>query len=89
MIRGTRQQRGYDDAWLRVRAAFLRRHPLCEPCKSRGKIVLACQAHHKQPFKGKDDPKRLSVNNLMAVCRACHAKLSAEASNRGRGSSRR
>lgn len=80
--RGTRQQRGYDEAWLKLRVRKLARDPLCEVCLREGHTTAAEQVHHKVPFKGKTDPLRLQWDNLQSVCRPCHAKLSAEASRR-------
>ncbi len=78
--RGTRKQRGYDNTWLRLRLRKLARDPLCEVCLANGMTQEAEQVHHKVPFNGLRDPLRLQWANLESVCRACHAKMTAEAS---------
>jgi 5-methylcytosine-specific restriction protein A len=70
--RGTRQERGYDDAWIELRNAYITEHPLCERCEAKGHITPAEQVHHKQAFDGIDDPLRLDWNNLESVCLTCH-----------------
>ena len=57
--RGTRQERGYDDAWLRLRAHHLAEHPLCVDCEGSGRVAIAVEVHHVRPFRGVDDPGRL------------------------------
>ena len=78
--RGTRQERGYDQAWLNVRARKLARDPLCEVCLREGHTTAAEQVHHIQPFKGKGDVRRLQWTNLLSTCGECHARLTREAS---------
>ena len=81
--RGSRQERGYDQAWINLRLRKLARDPLCEVCEAQGITTAAAQVHHVQPFSGKRDPLRLQLGNLQAVCVACHARLSMEASREG------
>lgn len=70
--RGTRKQRGYDDAWLKLRVAYLVRQPWCEDCLREGRSMLAQQVHHRTGFAGTHDPKRLDWNNLEALCGEHH-----------------
>jgi len=70
--RGTRQERGYDKTWLRLRAAKLAEDPLCERCLAAGQTQEAHEVHHKIPFQGLDDPLRLDWDNLESLCRPCH-----------------
>lgn len=76
--RGTRQERGYDEAWLRLRVRKLAADPLCEVCLEKGVTEEAKQVHHVKKFSGRRDPLRLDVQNLQAVCVACHAELTRE-----------
>ena len=64
--RGTASERGYGDAWTAIRDAFLAEHPRCAQCGSGAEIV-----HHivRKRDGGGDD-----ANNLLALCRSCHAK---------------
>lgn len=77
--RGTRQERGYDNAWLKLRKAKLLADPLCEYClKKKPQIVTpSTQVHHIVPFHGLDDPLRLDWDNLASACTTCHGKLTA------------
>ena len=72
--RGTRQQRGYDKHWLKLRAAKLATDPWCEECGRKGKRRLAAEVHHVVAFQGIDDPKRLEWGNLESLCKACHGE---------------
>jgi len=45
---------------------YLTDHPFCERCGA-----VACEVHHKK-FKSRGGDDR--IENLMAVCRKCHAK---------------
>ena len=65
--------RGYDKQWTRVRNAYLAQHPLCEDCHSKGIITAAREVHHKIRI-AVDRSKRLDADNLMSLCRACHAR---------------
>lgn len=75
--RGTRQQRGYDNAWLKLRKRKLAADPLCEYClKKKPEVVtVAAQAHHIVPFRGRNDPLRLDWDNLASTCVRCHGEL--------------
>ncbi len=59
--------------WTKVSLAYRRRHPLCEDCLSRGITTRADLVHH---IIGVKDSKvdRLRVENLRALCVACHSK---------------
>jgi len=70
--RGTRTERGYDNAWLRLRNAKLHEDPLCEHCLARGETEEAVEVDHIRPFRGRDDPLRLDWANLQSLCAKCH-----------------
>ena len=74
--------------WKELRIAKLRANPLCEQCIKDGEAVgipggyirSATCVHHIVPIetaKTKDEMKRLAfdVNNLKALCFACHARI--------------
>jgi len=82
--RGTRQKRGYDLQWLRLRKEFLLRNPLCEICRRDGRRRLASQVDHIVPFVGLNDPLRLSINNLQALCLPCHRRKTSSTSRANR-----
>lgn len=75
--RGTRQARGYDNRWLKVRMLKLRRNPLCEDCYERGRHVPARQVHHMKPIERYPE-LRLNLDNLKSLCIRCHAKRTAK-----------
>lgn len=70
--RGATTQRGYDGQWQKLRAAYLRSHPLCVKCKEEGRTEPAVHVHHLAKFHGLNDPLRLDPSNLVALCRRCH-----------------
>ena len=71
--RDTTTDRGYDAAWQKCRAAYLAAHPLCEMCKSKGRVVPAELVHHIRPLS--EGGKRLDPANLTALCNACHEAI--------------
>jgi 5-methylcytosine-specific restriction protein A len=75
--RGTRQERGYDKHWLKLRQAKLATHPWCEECERSGKKRMAVEVDHIVPFDGIDDAKRLDWDNLQSMCKTCHEQKTA------------
>jgi 5-methylcytosine-specific restriction protein A len=74
--RGSREERGYDRRWQRVRLGFLQDHPLCVDCGAKGIVTVATDVHHV--LKIADYPElRLDPRNLMALCHGCHAERTA------------
>ena len=71
----------YGRAWKRVRDKFIKAHPLCEECKRAGKLTPAEEVHHILPLScgGTND-----VKNLMALCKACHSRITLEATKNNR-----
>ena len=67
--------------WKELRAAKLRSTKgLCEECMKQGIVTSARCVHHIVPIetaRTKDEMKRLAfdVNNLRALCFACHARI--------------
>jgi 5-methylcytosine-specific restriction protein A len=59
------------ERWQAARLAQLRKEPLCQRCKDRGKVVEATVAHHKRAHKG--DPELFwDPDNLASSCKPCH-----------------
>lgn len=81
--RKSRQERGYGAEHDRMRAALLRREPLCRECKKHGRIRAATIADHIIPKAqgGTDDE-----DNYQPLCKLCSdaktARESAEAQGR-------
>lgn len=83
--RGFDTERGFyqSAAWRAVRAAFLRAHPLCRLCETRGLLVAAMAVDHITPIK--DGGERFDWINLQGLCVSCHnAKTARETAGRGR-----
>ena len=74
--RGTRQERGYDADWVRLRNNYIKHNPLCEQrgvgCTGAARIV-----HHILPVHVRPD-LRLDRSNLQAVCDTCHRNIHEE-----------
>jgi 5-methylcytosine-specific restriction enzyme A len=66
-------KRGYDKAWAKLRAAYVKAHPHCERCLLERKQVATAIVDHQQPFNGLNDPLRMLWSNLESQCRSCHA----------------
>ena len=70
--------------WKELRIAKLRStNGLCEECQKQGIMTSARCVHHVVPIetaRTKDEMKRLAfdVNNLRALCFACHARIHKE-----------
>ncbi len=71
----------YGYRWRKIRALFLAAHPLCEMCRKAGRFTEATEVHHILPLAhgGTHDEE-----NLMALCKACHSRISAESGDRWR-----
>lgn len=82
--RGTRQQRGYDAAWQRVRLAHLAAEPLCRFCKRMGRITAATEVDHIVSIR--EAPHlRLEDSNLRSLCKPCHSRRTARDQGFARG----
>lgn len=44
--RGTAHERGYTGAWVKARAFYLRKYPLCVRCQGEGRVVAATVVDH-------------------------------------------
>ena len=62
----------YGREWKRIRALYVREHPLCEMCLKEGKLTPVEEVHHILPVErgGTHD-----VSNLMSLCKSCHNKI--------------
>jgi 5-methylcytosine-specific restriction enzyme A len=72
--RGTAADRGYDRRWQRIRVRYLRQHPLCVACGSRGIVTPATDVDHIVA-KRRGGPDNES--NLQALCHSCHSAKTA------------
>ena len=78
MSQGKQAQFYKTSAWVKCRDTYLRSvGGLCEKCKARGLITPAEIVHHKIHLNAGNitDPNiTLNPDNLIAVCRTCHAE---------------
>lgn len=69
----------YGTEWKRIRARYVRKHPLCERCLAEGRTTPVEEVHHILPVN------RVGTNdesNLMSLCRSCHNKIHIELGDR-------
>jgi 5-methylcytosine-specific restriction enzyme A len=68
--RGSRHERGYGAAWVKLRGIVMERDGwLCQPCQRNGRVTEAAEVDHVLPkAKGGDD----DIDNLQAICTDCH-----------------
>ena len=64
-------KRGYGRRWRKVRAGFLRAHPLCARCERAGRVVEATVVDHIEPHRG-DRRKFWDPANWQSLCAPCH-----------------
>ena len=65
--------------WKKIRDAYVASHPLCELCLKHGRYVMAEEVHHKKPLA---EGGTHAWNNLIALCKACHARIHAKRGDR-------
>jgi 5-methylcytosine-specific restriction protein A len=73
--------RGYGRDWQKVRLQVLRATPLCAFCGEQGRVTVATDVDHIEPFSGVADPRRLDVSNLRPLCSPCHRRRTARQAN--------
>lgn len=64
----------YGRQWRRIRARYVAEHPLCKQCQKDGRLTPTQEVHHILPLSkgGTHD-----FDNLMALCKPCHSRISA------------
>lgn len=75
-MRKLRQQAYQSTQWRKLRNIFMKEHPICADCLSKGKITPAVDIHHdKSPFKNGEINWNLLLDydNLVPLCKECHA----------------
>ena len=72
-------RRRYGSTWRKIRARFVAEHPLCEECLKQKKLTPTEEVHHILPLShgGTHD-----ASNLMALCKSCHSKITADMGDR-------
>ena len=79
--RGNAQDRGYDGQWQKVREMKASRDPLCEECLKLGPETPLDLVHHILPIETHPE-LRLVMENLMSLCKDCHAKIHSKEENK-------
>jgi len=74
-VRDKKSKQFYNSTqWRQARlSVLLRDNYLCVSCKKKGKLSEATVIDHIEPIKVSWE-KRLSLNNLQALCDSCHTK---------------
>lgn len=74
--RGTRQARGYDQAWMMARMVILARDRICRICRR----AESTQVDHIVPLTR--GGARLDPDNLQGLCAVCHSRKTATEDSR-------
>jgi 5-methylcytosine-specific restriction enzyme A len=69
--RGSAAQRGYGHKWRQYRIGYLRSHPLCRSCESKGRLTSATIVDHIKDHRG-DVRLFWDPNNHQPMCKRCH-----------------
>lgn len=71
--------RRYGAAWRSIRARYVAEHPLCEVCQQKGRITPMQEVHHIVALR---DGGTHHPDNLMALCKQCHSRITAKEGGR-------
>jgi 5-methylcytosine-specific restriction enzyme A len=95
--RGTAAERGYDSKWVKARAFYLRKHPLCMNCALSKRVVAANVVDHTIPHRLKEaidsgDEARIArardlfwdSANWGSLCEHCHNTVAQSCERTGR-----
>jgi 5-methylcytosine-specific restriction protein A len=74
--RGTRTERGYDNAWLRAARSFLADNPYCLHHHQAGEIKRAEVVDHIKAHRGNRE-LFWDVSNWQPLCKPCHDRKTA------------
>ena len=71
----------YGSQWRKIRALYVKAHPLCEECLKHGRTTPVEQVHHIVPLS---DGGTHDFSNLMSLCKSCHSAITIAETNRKR-----
>ena len=68
------------EAWRRLRAIYVKEHPVCEICLKYEHIEPTVDVHHRYRFMAEHTEigrwnSFLNYNNLISLCKPCHNML--------------
>jgi len=69
----------YGRRWKNIRDLYISKHPLCERCLLRDRLVPATEVHHIRPLTSGGDN---SDDNLMSLCKSCHSSITLSSANK-------
>ena len=73
------KKKRYGKQWKKIRNRYIIAHPLCERCKSGGKLTSAQEVHHVKPLSKGGTHDEF---NLMSLCTSCHSTITAKEGGR-------
>ena len=76
----TRQERGYDQDWINLRALFIADNPMCKHCDERGIATPATDVDHIIDIEVRPE-LRLVWANLQSLCKSCHGRKTRKTQN--------
>jgi 5-methylcytosine-specific restriction protein A len=65
----------YGYRWRKIRTVYLAKNPICADCQKNNKLTPANEVHHVVSVA---DGGTDRDDNLMALCKSCHSKRTAE-----------
>jgi 5-methylcytosine-specific restriction protein A len=71
--RGTPTERGYDAKWRRIRAQYLKHHPVCCLCGAPSEVPDHWPLSRRQLLEA-GDPHPDAWTHLRPLCRSCHSR---------------
>lgn len=77
--RAPNHDKKYGNNWRRIRALYVKQHPLCERCLKEGRITPVEEVHHIVPLSRGGTNQ---FSNLMSLCQSCHTKTHYELGDR-------
>lgn len=69
----------YGSQWRKIRALYVKTHPLCEECLKNGRTTPVQEVHHIIPLA---DGGTHDFSNLMSLCKSCHSAITMAETNR-------
>lgn len=69
--RGTRRERGYDNAWLRLSARARKLQPFCSECGATDDLTAD---HSAEAWRRKEAGKVIRLKDIDVLCRRCNSE---------------